>query len=128
MLIAKARSIQIDILLAFRSFMIMIHYQFCHYQLSTLQLWIYFFTAKVELAGKQSTPILPAMPSQIITGGLPAGLVSSMSSRVMLLQTALGEQTSLATFRPFAPELEPVKFWKRMSIMSTRDGYAAQVV
>jgi hypothetical protein len=88
---------------------------------STLPLPDY-LAANVELAGKQSTPILPWIPSHIITGGLPAGLVSSMSSNWILEHTALGEQTSFATFRPLAPLLLPVKFWNKIFVISTREG------
>jgi len=45
-----------------------------------------------------------------------------------LAQTALGEQTSFATLRLLEPEEEPVKFLKRMLVMSTREGYCAHVV
>lgn len=50
-----------------------------------------------------------------------------MSSSVMLAHTALGEQISEATRGPCLPELEPLKLEKRMLVMSTREGYWAQV-
>ena len=81
-----------------------------------------YLAANVEFAGKQPTPILPWIPSHIMTGGLPAGLVSSMSSNWILEHTALGEQTSFATFRPLAPLLLPVKFWNKIFVISTREG------
>lgn len=89
-----------------------------------LRVFQYFLhlVASVELAGRQSTPILPWIPSQMTTGGEPAGLVSSISSSLILEQTAFGEQTSFATLRPFDPLLLPVKFWKVISLISTREG------
>lgn len=72
--------------------------------------------------GTQSTPKSPLVPSQTMTGGLPFGLVKSMPSNLMFSHTAFGEQTSFATLSPLVPELLPVKFWNRMSVMSTREG------
>lgn len=64
-------------------------------------------TALLDSLDWHFTPMSPLMPSHIIIGGLPAGLVRSMSSRWISEHTALGEQVRSATTLPSSPDEVP---------------------
>lgn len=68
------------------------------------------------------------MPSQVTTGGLPAGLVMSISESLIPEHTALGEQVKSPITLPFLPDEVPWIFPKVMLVKFTDDGYLAHVV
>src|SRR4051794_3168687 len=88
------------------------------------------FAARAALASglsmeTQSTPRWPSIPSQMMTGSPPQGVLMLKSLMTMSLQMALSlvEQERRATALPYTPDVYPVKFSKRMSLMSMPDGY-----
>jgi len=64
----------------------------------------------------------------MITGGSPAGLVTSNSLTLMFSHTPLAEQVSWPTFLPLTPLLVPWIFMNLISVTSTLEGYCAQYV